>query len=271
MYRDSLYSNASTSSRMGGGSWVCINGELYHYGRPGMEWGKHLPGTDWWKKTVESYSAKSSPVKTLNGRNIGSQTPFTRRVGAQLRTAGTAVKEYGRMFNRASKYEVAKRAGSAYALNRLDARHKGIDLKSTNLSHLEKYMAKQIDAGRDLYNNLAFEDDSWKNLLNLSIRNAKYSVVKGVNDFLNKHGLADKVDRFISKFVGDSDKIKTNKNAVSEFKAQAKSTSRSKGMKEKIDFTQNYGAAKRNNYDYVPQPRTKSNRIQLTKKRVQRV
>lgn len=44
--------------------WVYYNGELYHSGRKGMQWGKHLPGTDWWKETTGKI--KSGAVNAFN-------------------------------------------------------------------------------------------------------------------------------------------------------------------------------------------------------------
>lgn len=66
--------------------------ELYHYGRPGMEWGKHLPGTDWWKEKVgniskhfkSQYRAGISGAGTnyqIGSSSYGSNYGTSKRVG----------------------------------------------------------------------------------------------------------------------------------------------------------------------------------------------
>jgi len=37
------------------------DGELYHYGRPGMQWGKHLPGTTYWKENINAKGLPNTP------------------------------------------------------------------------------------------------------------------------------------------------------------------------------------------------------------------
>ena len=49
-------------------SWIYIDGELYHAGIKGMKWGKHLPGTDWWKPV--------SGRKSNNIVNIKNSSPY---------------------------------------------------------------------------------------------------------------------------------------------------------------------------------------------------
>ncbi len=48
-----------------GTSWVYVNGELYHSGVKGMKWGKHLPGTDWWKQ-ANTRPGGSPFVRSIN-------------------------------------------------------------------------------------------------------------------------------------------------------------------------------------------------------------
>lgn len=51
-------------------TYIYYNGELYHAGVKGMQWGKHLPGTDWWKQF---------PVRTENSRPILSSAKSSRQ------------------------------------------------------------------------------------------------------------------------------------------------------------------------------------------------
>jgi len=99
MRKNDLYSNASASSRNGGGSWVYMDGELYHYGRPGMEWGKHLPGTDWWKETY----ARNLNNATTYGKK--KNNVFT-KIGAGLRTARAAARINAGKLKDATGYEL---------------------------------------------------------------------------------------------------------------------------------------------------------------------
>ena len=103
MYRNDLYSNRSGSRNHTGGTWVYINGELYHSGVKGMQWGKHLPGTTWWKTTVNQYyknnNISSQRVKDVDEK--GKSTfrtygpTFGQRVKANINAAGQAARIYG--------------------------------------------------------------------------------------------------------------------------------------------------------------------------------
>lgn len=66
---------------MNNDTWIYYNGELYHAGVKGMQWGKHLPGTTWWKdfpgrqrisKAGDQLNNKlrNSPVIPKNQRNF---------------------------------------------------------------------------------------------------------------------------------------------------------------------------------------------------------
>lgn len=103
MSRNDLYSNSSRSSRNGGGTWTYINGELYHFGRPGMQWGKHLPGTDWWKET---YARNLANTNYTNAR--GNTT--LRKIGAGLRTAKLAFNINKGKIKDALGYEISSAA-----------------------------------------------------------------------------------------------------------------------------------------------------------------
>ena len=117
--RDNFYSNRS---------WIYINGELYHAGVKGMQWGKHLPGTDWWKESVNSYYKNNNIGYNSGGRvkdvdekgrttfrdanpTYGNNANFIQRAKANLYTAGKAAKIYGRKANLAGRI-LTKQAGA---------------------------------------------------------------------------------------------------------------------------------------------------------------
>ena len=108
--------------------WIYINGELYHAGVKGMQWGKHLPGTDWWKESVNSYYKNNNIGYNSGGRvkdvdekgrttfrdanpTYGNNANFIQRAKANLYTAGKAAKIYGRKANLAGRI-LTKQAGA---------------------------------------------------------------------------------------------------------------------------------------------------------------
>lgn len=92
--------------------WIYSGGELYHAGVKGMKWGKHLPGTDWWKETTSNY-LDSARTKYVPGGNIVYREPtFGHKVVANIKTAGQAAKIYGRKARLAGKI-VSKQARAA--------------------------------------------------------------------------------------------------------------------------------------------------------------
>lgn len=75
------------------------DGVLYHAGVKGMQWGKHLPGTDWWKESLNKYYKQNkvaSSGKKVDGTPYYGYNPtFTQRVKANFNVAGQAAKIYG--------------------------------------------------------------------------------------------------------------------------------------------------------------------------------
>ena len=106
-----------------GGQWVYVNGELYHAGIKGMKWGKHLPGTDWWKETTSKYYQQNNvgaqrvkdvdeKGKTTFRTSYGNNANLGQRVKANAYAAGQAAKIYGRKARLAGKI-VTKKAKAA--------------------------------------------------------------------------------------------------------------------------------------------------------------
>jgi len=211
MYSNYMYSNAPASSRRGGGSWVYVNGELYHVGIKGMQWGKHLPGTDWWRKTTNS---------NMGGWRPGGKYSLGERIVGNLKTAGQAARIYGQKLRESPGYyarQVRKNTRNEFERNRKESEAMG----TRNLSHIQVAMQRQIEDGRKAVQKLVDNPNSRVNTINLAIQNAQYNILKGVNSFLTRFGLADKVDKFISKIIGNQ------------------------SGRQKQLFTQNMGAARR--------------------------
>ena len=209
------------------GKWIYIDGELYHWGIKGMKWGKHLPGTDWWKDTASSYG----------GGFVGN-----------LKTAGDALKRYGKMVNlqrqsitdeaktrgyqtgakmakgTGDKIAVAKgyaegqikalknatkSAAASYLSNAAVNNWENMNSK-TPISHLDAMANKQWRDATTTYKN-SLTDGKFSNFLNTFIQTAQFNVVNGVNKFLKSIGLDDEVDSFLSKFMGESNFTKSNR------------------------------------------------------------
>lgn len=77
--------------------WTYIDGELYHAGVKGMQWGKHLPGTDWWKTPIG---------------NKGISSINTSKRGIKGSTANGSSKWEGKHKDRVSKLDGKNRDGS---------------------------------------------------------------------------------------------------------------------------------------------------------------
>ena len=219
MNRDSLYSNSPRSSRTGE-AWVYQDGELYHYGRKGMKWGKTIFGG------IDNPRSLIYDPNYGKGRWRFNQNPTIknaqRRPSVSRPSSGVSkvvkdAKNFGGwVFNKARKLG-ENSARSGWTSNQIDFNN----YKSTSdmnkrvsespyiwstrgMSHLEQNMTKQIREGQEAYNAMR-NDGSIKNILNLAIQNAQYDVVSGLNNVLTKLGLDDEVDRVLSKFLGDSE------------------------------------------------------------------
>lgn len=96
--------------------------ELYHAGRLGMKWGKHLPGTTWWKEALQSYYNKNPNIQSVQGgrRYASNEHTFGQKVKANLNVAGQALKKYGSMAkNTAKAYGASARVAGKSAINRV--------------------------------------------------------------------------------------------------------------------------------------------------------
>ena len=160
--------------------WVYYNGELYHAGVKGMQWGKHLPGTDWWKTTTQQYynqgNSNTTRVKDVDERGRVTfrdrNTPnFIQRVKGNLYTAGQAAKIYGNKI----------RAATASA--RVNVKQFG-----KSVSNKVGYRIHQARKGvSKFWNNAKGYSTDKINKLKDSARNAYSSVRTEAQNILNKY------------------------------------------------------------------------------------
>jgi hypothetical protein len=201
MARNSLYSNSPYSSRMGGG-WIYSDGELYHYGRPGMKWYKTIFGG---YDNPKSLTYDPDRGKRENFKNITSNAwqnvkGFVSNAGKNFnRYYGTEAKQRmtikgAHNYNNADWYKYKKDNPGEVKGN------KGWSMVTT--SHLEEYMAKQIRDGNAVADELV-NNPSILNKLNMVLQNTQFRVAYNVNNMLKKMGLDDEVDDLISKFTGE--------------------------------------------------------------------
>lgn len=225
---DNLYSNTSESSRNGGGSWVYINGELYHYGRPGMEWGKHLPGTEWWKEKTGKISNLyqttrgkylENTARGLYGSNktVNNLTKAKATVNALGKTAkyvgqglakyakrlpGHVVKETKNIaLNAREDMKEAYQKSYAKSVNIIaDYIEKMAQIKPGSFSADSPLYEAVKKQGRDMA--AAWGDSKEKtimNYINTAIQATQYNIVSGINKYMVENNTMGTVDSFLKK------------------------------------------------------------------------
>lgn len=221
--------------------------ELYHYGRPGMEWGKHLPGTDWWKQKVGGIKSHFKSEYNSRGGNstyqigpssygshygtssAGKRTKTRAAVGAAVSTAkyiGRGLVKYGKKLPGHMVNE-AKNIGKNL---KLDAKESFQKRRKEVLSYFEKYYestngrsnTQKLNSGTHLDAILKKEENealsAWSkaamkgglgNTLNHLLQTTQYRVASAVNSYLKSKNMDKKVDKFLSKFMGKSSAQRT--------------------------------------------------------------
>lgn len=199
MARNSLYSNCSDSSRKGDG-WIYSDGELYHYGRKGMQWGKTIFGG-----YDNPLSFTYDPNRGLfDNMGRAASTTWGNVTGYGKHVYNNANKKYGNSVRKAWKSATSPK--SNYNYNNIEwskyKKDNGLD-STSKMTHLERNMGDQIEDGYNAYNEM-LKKPTFFNKLNFAFQNAQYDVVSGVNNVLRKLGLDDEVDAFLSVFLGNS-------------------------------------------------------------------
>ena len=252
-------------------TWTYQNGELYHYGRPGMKWGKTIfggidnpksliydpnygkgrfPFTSNSSQTTRRERPSSSASERVNSKinnrpnNSGSLSGRKRpSASAAERIASRIPNSSDSKINNASKHGI--RGGSISIGSNSDKTRNGIkDIfmnmgdrhykegndflnnrddhnrysqeklfkdESGRSSYLESAMDELIQNGEGAYAEM-MTNSRVKSVLNLSIQNAKYDLVSGLNDLVNKLGIGKQVDSVLNKFIGNKN-TKKSENA----------------------------------------------------------
>ncbi len=194
MGKNSIYSNSSRSSRMGGG-WIYQDGELYHYGRKGMKWYKTIFGG---YDNPKSYTYDPDRGLGTNIKNaVSSGWQNTKGF------ASNASKNFNKYYVNDFKRNISPNTN--YTRNKTEMFRYEKTLGNSSMTHLEANMAKQIRDGDAAFEKMV-ENPSFFNKLNLAIQNAQFDIVSGMNSLLKKIGLDDEVDALLSVFMGNSDR-----------------------------------------------------------------
>ena len=197
-----------------GGQWVYYNGELYHAGVKGMQWGKHLPGTDWWKETTGKYLDRARTEYVPGGNKVYRKPTFGQKVVANIKTAGQAAKIYGRKARLAGKI-VSKQARaavtrSAYKVakgtSKLWNQAKGFSAEK--VKELSEFAKNAYSKVRGSVTNFLQKGTGLKDYIkqkasgsefNAWLENAKQGVMIAANRYLEKIGMRKETESFITK------------------------------------------------------------------------
>lgn len=185
-------------------SWVYYNGELYHAGVKGMSWGKHLPGTDWWKKTTQQYYQSNKigaqkykdvdekgkvQFRTTYGNNVSTRD----KIRANLNTAGQAAKDiYG--YARAKASHVSRRLKNGYY---------GRQLKKTKLYKSASDFASKVSGKLS-----EFATNAWAEARNAT--RTYIAAAKGRRERLNVNSSMSFLDTIQNKQMEDAERSYTD-------------------------------------------------------------
>ena len=197
-YNNSLYSNTSDSSRNGGGSWVYANGELYHYGRPGMKWYQTI------------FGGYDNPKSLVYDPNYGKGSKYNTSGGTQQHynlknlTGAKGLAKYARDTANSYRSHVGRNLQKYYVreyANRSQKRYKDFakdDTKPT--SFLDNYVKRH---GKDIsVAKRKAKVGDLSDTLDMFIQSAQFNVLDGVNQFLKNQDWDDEVDDFLGLILG---------------------------------------------------------------------
>lgn len=200
--------NSPSRDEYSGGTWIYMNGELYHAGVKGMHWYQHLPGTDWWKLAKKTYS------NYMNKNTTTEQRPGYQYVDGKMVPYEPQTKRPSKL---KALYETGKNVGraalaSTKAYLKGEASYYGNKLKNK----AEKVSSQLSDFAKQAYSNVRGEVTNFLQKgqglkdyidkksygMNAWLFNAQRGIMIGVNNFLEKINMRKKTDNFMSKMSG---------------------------------------------------------------------
>ena len=203
MARDSLYSNSSRSSRMGGG-WIYQNGELYHYGVPGMKWYQTIFG-GYDNPRSMTYDPKRGLRENL--RTIGSNA-LSNIKGYGKHVKSNINKYYYSPFKNERRKDLSKVYGNVHDKS----------IKANNITYIDRYLNKQLRDGSATLEKLQ-DDPSVINIANQALQTAQFGGVYAANQLLKKLGLDDEVEKIMVSILGPYEASEEEKQRASELSA----------------------------------------------------
>lgn len=206
--------NNSSHNEYSGGTWVYMNGELYHAGVKGMHWYQHLPGTDWWKTLKTNYQNRMTPqtgYQYVDGAMVPrSSKPSKAKAGwnALKDTVKTAGRTYGTYLKGEAQYYGNKVKNSKFGKGVSKFWNTSKGFTSQQIAKLSEFARNAWSSVRTSATNFLQKGGDIKNYINdkinsdsvnLWFENAKLGIAAGVNKFLDDIGMKKETDNFISK------------------------------------------------------------------------
>ena len=194
MGKNSIYSNDHSHSSTGK-TWVYQGGELYHYGRKGMKWGKTIFGG------IDNPKSLIYDPNYGKGKIRGGLKDDAQKVASN---AWQNVREYGSNIGKGvqkvyNNFSANTRYGARREFQSNVSEQDRHSITDTNVGFLDRARAKEIEDGKKAFAKMA-NNPTLINALNLMFQNAQYDIVSAVDDLLEKIDIGGKVTDFFNKY-----------------------------------------------------------------------
>ena len=210
--------------------WIYSGGELYHAGVKGMQWGKHLPGTDWWKvgkNAYNQYMQKNTTTTQKPGYQYvdGKMVPYESQTkkASKVKAFGSAVKAVstyaGNQFKN-TKFGRGvrnfKEQAELKAIRTYNRAKKGVSkfwnqakgFSAEKVKELSEFAKNAYSKVRGSVTNFLQKGTGLKDYIkqkasgsefNAWLENAKQGVMIAANRYLEKIGMRKETESFITK------------------------------------------------------------------------